>query len=618
MCGIAGFVGEGDQQILEKMIESVKYRGPNDRGFLIKNDVGLGHARLSVIDLSSAGHQPMSNQQGTIWLVFNGEIYNFKELREELARTGKYVFKSQTDTEVIIYLYEKFGVSFLEKLNGMFAIALYDFNAKKLLLARDRLGKKPLYWSRSNNTIVFGSELKVLLTHPSIKKDLDLLSLQKYLFYEYVPTPHAIFKDIYKLESGHFLSFDGRNVKIEKFWDQRFSLYPRLPEAEYLRELDNRINEATRIRLMSDVPLGVFLSGGIDSTAIAYYAQKNSAQKIKTFSIGFDDPSFDESKYADLAARFLGTEHHSIEFGTREFLSALPRISEFMDEPFADGSLLPTYLLARWTREHVTVALGGDGGDELFAGYPTFQAHKMAGIYNYLPAAVKSFFKNIVSLLPPSYNNISFDFKLKKFLSATEGEICHRNQIWLGSFAPDIQKDILLQKSVGNIWEDLENCLQNVKDESPANQLLYMYQKQYMRDDILVKVDRASMMNSLEVRAPFLDYTLVDFINSMPYNIKLNGWTTKYIFKKLMADKLPKKIVGRAKKGFGMPIGKWLRSELKELTLDYLSEALIKEEGLFDHRFVKKLLDDHFCGRRDNRKYLWTLLSFEMWRKKWL
>ena len=319
-----------------------------------------------------------------------------------------------------------------------------------------------------------------------------------------------------------------------------------------------------------------------------------------------------------MAAKFLNTEHHSAKFGARELLDALPQITELMDEPLADGSLLPTYLLSKWTRKHVTVALGGDGGDELFAGYPTFQAHKLVGVYNKMPSPFRKLFKRAVLLLPTSYNNISLDFKLKKFLADTESEICHRNQIWLGSFTPDMQNDFFLQKSLGNIWEELENHLLNIKEESPENQLLYMYQKQYLRDQVLVKVDRASMMNSLEVRAPLLDYTLVDFVNSMPYNMKIKGWTTKYIFKRLMADKLPKKIVYRAKKGFGMPIGKWLRDELKEMATDYLSEARIKQGGLFSYPYVKKLLDDHFFGRADNRKYLWTLLCFEMWREKWL
>ncbi|MEK7211724.1 MAG: asparagine synthase C-terminal domain-containing protein, partial [Patescibacteria group bacterium] len=351
----------------------------------------------------------------------------------------------------------------------------------------------------------------------------------------------------------------------------------------------------------SDVPLGIFLSGGIDSSAITYYAQKNNAQKVKTFSIGFDDPSFDESVYAKLAANFLGTEHHHTKFGAKELLDVLPKIADGMDEPLADGSLLPTYLLSKWTREHVTVALGGDGGDELFAGYPTFQAHKLAGIYNRTPRLARKLFERAVLLLPTSYNNISLDFKLKKFLADTESGICRRNQVWLGAFTPEAQRELLVGESSGNVWEDLENYLQNVKGESPENQLLYMYQKQYLRDQVLVKVDRASMMNSLEVRAPLLDYTLVDFVNSMPYNMKIKGWTTKYIFKRLMADKLPKEIVYRSKKGFGMPIGKWLRGELKEMATDYLSEARIKQGGLFSYPYVKKLLDDHFSGRRDNR-----------------
>jgi asparagine synthase (glutamine-hydrolysing) len=615
MCGVAGYFGEGNEEILREMTETIRHRGPDDEGFFISDNVGLGFRRLSIIDLST-GHQPIFNEDKSIAIIFNGEIYNYLDLKKDLELRHK--FYTATDTEVIVHLYEEYGERVFEKLNGMFAIAIWDDREKKLVLARDRLGKKPLYWARSGDTLVFGSELKALLAHSSVRREIDRLSLQKYLFYEYVPTPHSIFKDVYKLESGHYLVFDGRDIRNETFWDQRFDLYPTMSENEYIEELDARISEAVKIRLISDVPLGVFLSGGIDSSTITYYAQKNSAQKIKTFSIGFDDSSFDESAYAKLAADFLGTEHHHAKFGTAEFLDVLPKIAVGMDEPLADGSLLPTFLLSKWTREHVTVALGGDGGDELFAGYPTFQAHKLAGIYNGLPRFACRIFERGVSLLPTSYNNISFDFKLKKFLVDTESEICHRNQIWLGAFSPEMQRELLSVRSGGSIWEDLENYLKNVKDELRENQLLYIYQKQYMRDDILVKVDRASMMNSLEVRAPLLDYTLVDFIDSIPYNMKIKGWITKYIFKKLMRDKLPKEIVYRSKKGFGIPIGKWLCSELKDLALDYLSETHIKQEGLFNYQFVKKLLDDHFSGRCDNRKYLWTLLCFEMWREKWL
>lgn len=615
MCGIVGFAGEGSREILKKMTDVIYHRGPDDEGFFVDENVGLGFRRLSIIDLST-GHQPIFNEDKTIALLLNGEIYNYLELKKGIESRHK--FYTNTDTEVIVHLYEELGEKVFEKLNGMFAIAIWDGRNKKLVLARDRMGKKPLHWTQNGKTLVFGSEIKSILEHPSVGRELDYLSLQKYLFYEYVPTPHTIFAGINKLDSGHYLVFDGKDARITKFWDQKFNLYPKMSESEYLGELDRRIGAATKSRLMSDVPLGVFLSGGIDSTAVAYYAQKNSAQKIKTFSIGFDDKSFDESEYANEAAKFLGTDHHITKFGTHELLDALPRITSLLDEPLADGSLLPTYLLSKWTREYVTVALGGDGGDELFAGYPTFQAHKLAGIYNRFPALARKLFEKIVGILPTSYNNISLDFKLKKFLAETGGEICHRNQIWLGAFTPEAESNFLVGKIGGNVWEDLEGYLHNIQGESSENRLIYLYQKQYMRDDILVKVDRASMMNSIEVRAPILDYTLVDFVNSMPYDMKIKGWTTKYIFKALMADKLPKKIVYRAKKGFGMPIGKWLRGELQEMATDYLSEERLKHEGIFNYQYIKKLLDDHLSGKSDNRKYLWTILCFEMWRERWL
>jgi asparagine synthase (glutamine-hydrolysing) len=639
MCGITGYFGQGNREILEKMTKSLSHRGPDDQGFYLDSEVGLGHRRLSIIDLSSAGHQPMANEEQTICLIFNGEIYNYRDLKTSL--NGRHRFKSLTDTEVLIHLYEETGENFLEKVNGMFALALYDKNKKKLILARDRLGKKPLYWGIFNNTLIFGSELKSLILHPLCKRELDLRSLNKYLIYEYVPTPHSIFKNIQKLEPGHILTFNGKEVGKKQFWDIKFSVDKKQSEKEILTKLNKEMDRAVKIRLESDVPLGIFLSGGIDSTAIAYYAQKNSIQKIKTFSIGFEDKSFDESNYARTAAEFLQTDHYEQILTPQASLDLIPQLADLLDEPLADGSIVPTYLLSKFTKGRVTVALGGDGGDELFCGYDPFVAHQIAEFYKKIPKFLRrGFIEKLANILPVSFNNISLDFKIKKFIEGfnnNESRIfrggtehrgkardkLYRNQIWLGSFGRD-ERSKLFTKEVWNDlekeneFEEIDNYLNSLKDNNFYHQLIYIYLKTYLMDDILVKVDRASMYNSLEVRAPFLDFQLVDFVNTIPANLKLKGLKTKYILKKLMEDKIPKEIVYRKKKGFGMPIAKWLENELKPFCLDLLSKERINNQGIFNYCFIEKLLKDHFDHKKDNRKLIWTLLVFQMWQDKWL
>ena len=550
MCGITGYFGEGNREILKKMTDSLRHRGPDDEGFYIGERIGLGHRRLSIIDLEG-GHQPMTNEDKTIWVVFNGEIYNFQELKEKLEKQG-HQFKTKSDTEAIVHLYEEKEEEFLEELNGMFAIALWDEKKEKLILARDRLGEKPLYYVVFNQNLVFGSELKALLAHPLVKKELDLGSLAKYLIYEYAPAPHSILKDIYKLCPGEYLVYKNNQASVKKYWEISFDKNPEnLTKDEYLGELEKRLEEAVKKRLVADVPLGIFLSGGLDSTSLAYFAQKNSSKRIKTFSIGFVDRSFDESEYARQAARFLKTEHYEKILEPKDCLNLIPQIADFLDEPLADASLVPTYLLSQFTREKVTVALGGDGGDELFMGYPTFQAYRLDRIYQKIPSWLRNYFiQPLIKNLPPSFNNISFDFRLKRFIAGSSFRPEIKNQIWLGSFEPAQLRDLLApsiyqQIKLNKIFEDIENYLEGVKSKSIENRLIYLYLKNYLQDDILVKTDRASMAVGLEVRAPFLDYTLVDFINSLPTEYKLRGFKTKYLFKELMKNKSLREKLGR-------------------------------------------------------------------------
>lgn len=620
MCGITGFVGQGTRENLEKMTRAISYRGPDGEGFLFdaRAGVGLGHRRLSIIDLP-AGGQPMYNEDKSVAVVFNGEIYNFKTLRASLAK--RHVFTTKSDTEVIVHLYEEKGERVFEELSGMFAIAIYDSTQQRILLGRDRLGKKPLYWGVFGDTFLFGSELKALMQHPLFRKELDLESVQSYLANDCVPTPRSIWKNVRKLPPASYLLWKDRQVKEEVFWRPCFTesaiLFP-----EAVRELGRHLEESVQKRLVSDVPLGVFLSGGIDSTTVAYFAQENSPHPVETFSIAFEEKSFDESSYANTAATFLGTKHHEQVFTVQHLLNLIPQVFELLDEPVADPSILPTYLLSSFTKKSVTVALGGDGADELFAGYPTFQADRFAGFFAAMPAFVRKAIAAGVEWLPADERNFSLEFKARKFLEGFEVPARYRHARWLGSFgpleeahllAPDVRKELL----GSNPYEATDRYLTEAAAASLQNAALYSYLRTYLMDEVLVKVDRASMWNALEVRAPFLDEALVDFALSLPYDFKCRGKTTKYILKELMKDKIPPRNVRRPKKGFGIPVAKWLRQELKDFCLEILSESEIKKDGLFDPRYVDRLLREHLSGTRDHRKPLWSLLVFQLWQQKW-
>ena len=622
MCGITGFIGKGTKDDLYKMVDTIKHRGPDAQGVFFQSGIALGHARLSILDLSSAGSQPMFDQDKTIGIIFNGEIYNFPELKKYLQNIG-YKFKSTSDTEAIIYLYKELGEKCFEKLNGMFSIAIYDFSKNKLILARDRMGKKPLYWCVFNDTLIFGSELKSLLLHPLFKKEIDLISLNKYLQYDYIPSPNTILKNVYKLEPASYLVFDNGNIEKNIFWKMDFTERD-ISFKNAVNELGERIEDSTVRRLMSDVPLGIFLSGGLDSSTIAYFAQKNSKEKIKTFSIGFKEASFDESAYAREVSEHLGTEHYERILSAKDSLDLIPKIANILDEPMADASIVPTFLLSKFTREKVTVSLGGDGGDELFAGYPTFQADQIVGLYEKLPDFLrKEIIEKMIRKIPSSDKNLSIGFKLKKFIDGLEGKRDHLHQRWLGSFGRDeraslFKRDIWGRLSHENEFDDLDRYISEISADDYRNKILYLYMRTYMMDQVLVKVDRASMMNSLEVRAPFLDTNVVEFANSLPYSYKYSNFRNKFILKKLMEDKLPKNIVYRSKKGFGIPLGKWLREDLKDFCNTVLSKKNNDKIGLFNFEYIDKLKNEHFSGQKDNRKLLWNLIVLFLWHEKWM
>jgi asparagine synthase (glutamine-hydrolysing) len=629
MCGIVGFLTSNivdipDREVLRAMREILSHRGPDDRGEYIRplDEKGpfvfFGHRRLSIIDLTT-GHQPLANEDETVWVIFNGEIYNFNELREELKGRG-HQFRTRSDTEVIVHSYEEYREECFKRFNGMFAIGIWDEKRNRLVLARDRLGKKPLYYSFINETFLFASELKAIVLYPVFPRKIDPLSLMKYLFFEFIPCPHTIFKEAKKIPAASYLIYDKKGIEVRQYWSPFDPLEgeKNLSEAEAELRMMELLKESVKRRLISDVPLGVFLSGGIDSSTITALAQREVPGKIKTFSIGFEDPSFDESKYASLASKHIGTEHHEQIMVPNDLLNIVPGLPDILDEPMADASILPTYLLSKFTRGHVTVALGGDGGDELFAGYPTYLAHKFAKPYERFFGFFHPVSNFLASLLPVSDDNISFDFKVKKFLSGIGYPDGVRNAVWLGSFSfPDLEK--VISPEIRNLSDPhrLVEEISSYEKEIPASDLTTLLQyldlKLYLQESILVKVDRASMACSLEVRAPFLDHKLVEYVMGLPSHLKLKGLTSKYILKKAMKNYLPGEVIERKKKGFGVPIAKWVKGPLNALFGDLLSPDRIKREGFLNPESVTTLLQDHLLNRKDNRKQLWTLLVWELW-----
>ena len=631
MCGIYGYLsptGTIDPTILRRMGHPLKHRGPDDEGEVILDSsevsVGLGHKRLSIIDLSPAGKQPMANEDETIWITFNGEIYNFREIRKELEGKG-HKFRSHSDTEVIVHLYEELGTKCLERLNGMFAFALWDAKQKSLFLARDRTGKKPLHYCLHRGHFLFASEIKALLQHPLVSREIDLKSLNKYLAYEYVPAPNSSFKAIKKLEPGYCLLFRGGAAVTSQYWDIPMEDYPisDRTEAQYIDELKELLERAVTARLeAADVPVGLFVSGGLDSGVVAAMARR-AKENLQCFSIGFEEASFDESRYAQQVARSLGIKHHLKVFRAQEMLHMVERLPEILDEPLADPSILPLYLLSQFAAEHMKVVLSGDGGDELFAGYQTYQAHKLVTFYDALPGFIKESVKALAFRLPVSHKYLSLDFKIKQFLKGVGVSSEVRFFLWRGAFS-NVERHALLRPEVRrelqneNAYEEIYRYVRKSGLTKELERILYLSMKLYLQDNNLVTVDRASMANGLEVRSPLLDRDVVDFVCRLPMEYKLNGLKTKYILKKVAEELLPRNIVYRKKKGFGVPLAKWLTGELREFMLDYLSQERIERQGIFHYPCVSQLINEQLTMKKDNRELLWTLLVFQTWYERYI
>jgi asparagine synthase (glutamine-hydrolysing) len=619
MCGIAGAVSwTAERRILDEpavqaMADAMRSRGPDGEGLYRDDRALLAHRRLSIIDLAG-GAQPMSTPDGALTVVFNGEIYNFVELHARLAALG-HRFATRSDTEAILHAYRQWGRGCVAELDGMFAFALWDKPSGELVLARDRFGKKPLYYHRRPGEIVFASTLTALLAHPQVPRTLDDRSLAEYLGLEYVVAPNTILRDVHKVPAAHALVASARGIETVRYWQLRVGGARPTSEAAAIEELDGRLATAVRRRLVADVPLGVFLSGGIDSSLVTAFAAREHAA-IRTFSVRFTDPSFDESRYAREVAARLGTTHVEDELSIAEAARIVETVGDILDEPVGDGSIVPTAMLSRFVRRHVTVALGGDGGDELFAGYPTYLAHKLAGAIGPLRKLAGAG-RYLAELLPVSHDNFSFDFKLKKLLLGLDAPPDERNYVWLGAM-PGALVDELLGGE-----HDIYAAARARYHEGPETgrshleRVLYQDIGLYMCHSVLAKVDRASMASSLEVRAPLLDTAFAEYAASLPLDYKLRGRVGKYILKQLAARYLPRAIIERPKKGFGMPIGRWLREDLRSLANDaLLGPSSLAATGRLRRTVVERMLREHGDGVADHRQRLWTLLVLELWRAR--
>jgi asparagine synthase (glutamine-hydrolysing) len=645
MCGFAGLIdparlteGAGlppeQRDALGRMTRALAPRGPDGEGMVFSPGVGLGHRRLKVLDLSDAGAQPMTDATGTVDLVHNGEIYNFAELRAELQGFG-HRFRSRSDSEVLLAGYQQWGDAILDRIQGMFAFAIWDRRRQRLLAARDRMGKKPFYFAQLPRAgapplFAFGSECKALIHAPGFARQIDGAALGRFLAHEYVPPPHTIFAGASKLDAGECLVLDlgadpAARPRITRYWNLVFpDPHPPFDPADAADALWTLLRRGVERRLVADVPVGVFLSGGLDSSAVAAAAvDLAGGDQIATFSVGFTDPSFDESTHARTVARHLGTRHHEERLDARRMLDLLPEVAAFLDEPFADASIIPTALLARFARRHVTVALGGDGGDELFAGYPTFKADALAPwLLDRAPASLRGLLDRVVRLLPARDRYFSVDFQLRQFLrgGAQPGPV--RHQRWLGSFLPEelpglLHEDWARAALAVPPLGPVEALARRPDVHDPADRLLDFYTRFYLANDLNVKVDRAAGAVGLEVRAPLLDADLVAFACTVPPRLRLRGLTSKYLLKRALRGRLPDAIIDRRKQGFGVPVTRWLKTDLRGWMLDLLAPERLHQQGIFRAPAVTALVDDHLSGRGDRRKQLWTLLAFQTWWATW-
>ena len=626
MCGIAGIYNLDpqhavDPNALQRMNDALVHRGPDDEGTYIQGNIGLGIRRLKIIDLET-GHQPIANEDGSVWTVFNGEIYNYRELRKQLEASG-HRFKTNTDTEVIVHAYEEYSQDCVKHFRGMFAFAVWDSRLRRLFLARDRLGEKPLYYRLSNRDFIFGSEMKALLAVGEVERRIDLQAVSDYFTYQYIPAPRTIFQGVSKIPAACWMTIDAQGqVHQQRYWQPE---YPdegnnvALSEQEYTGQLLELLRESVKIRLISDVPLGVFLSGGIDSSIIVALMAQVSSAPVRTFTIGFEDEEFDETRYARMVADRLGTEHH--EYTVKpDAMELLPRLVRSFDEPFADHSAIPMYYLSQMARQEVTVCLSGDGGDEIFAGYNSYQDALRSHRSDIVPTWLKrSVLGMTYTLWPERAPGKTLLFHLSANpvqrhgwnMSSSGFQVSEKPNL----FSRDFRREV---GSGYNTYALLETHAQEVKDRDLITQLQHVDLMTYLPDDILVKVDRTSMMNSLETRAPLLDHKVVEYMSTLPSSMKFRNGVSKYILKQASDGLLPNEIIQRPKKGFSAPLSGWFREDSHAFVKDMLLDGKLGSRGFFNMDYVGQLIRRHLSGTVDLSRKIWTLLFFEEWCRAYL
>lgn len=632
MCGIIGFVDfskRTGEAILRRMTDTLSHRGPDQSGYsFYKTDqanIGLGHRRLSILDLSPLARQPMAFED--LEIVYNGEVYNFREIKKDLEKEG-YKFTSNSDTEVVLKAFHRWEISAVHKFRGMFAFAIYDKKDQKLILCRDRLGVKPLYWYYKDGLFMFASELKAFHQHPGFEKKLNIQALSLYLQYGYITSPHSIFENTYKLKPGHFLIIDRKgNIEEIAYWkveDYFSEKIQKINEEELAQELEERLKDSFKLRLVSDVPVGVFLSGGVDSSTVTALLQREISKPLKTFTIGFYEKDYNEANYAKEIAKYLGTEHMELYCTPKEAFEIIPKLPEIYDEPFGDSSAIPTYLVSKFARSHVKVALSADGGDEQFCGYTRYWTVKKLtsltsnfprkALYHMLsrisPDKATQVYNLLKPLLPKWTNFRDKYIKLLNVLKAHDVSDLYdlSNKYFLPQELKEIGLSTIIEKQLS-----ISN-----NNQSPLDYMMLYDLKTYLTDDILVKVDRASMSVSLEAREPFLDHKIVEFTSRLPVDVKYNNGVSKYLLRKVLYKYVPRDLIDRPKMGFGVPIYEWFKNDLKELYCEYLKEERIKKAGIFNHQYVKTLLDGYFNNKGVNHNKLWLLFVFELWREKWM
>ncbi len=615
MCGICGYITfrsgiEAKRPILAEMCDLLRHRGPDEGALYCKGNVGLGHRRLSIIDLSG-GKQPMSTEDGSLTVVFNGEIYNFPELREELSAKG-YRFLNKSDTEVLLHGYHAWGDDLLRRLNGMFAFALWDAKRNRLLAARDRLGKKPFYWHLGKDGFLFSSEMKSLLKEPAVSREVDPEAVDKFFSYGYVPAPLTIFKSVSKLRPGHCLVLEDGKVKVSQYWDVTYRPDPDCKtEDDYVEKLYGLMQASVRRRLISDVPLGAFLSGGLDSSVVVGLMAGISPSAVKTFTIGFNEEGYSEMPDARVVSDLFKTEHH--EFTVKpDAISLLPDLAWHFDEPFADSSAVPTYYVSKMARSQVTVVLSGDGGDELFAGYNHYVQLDALSRYKPVPHLLRR-------AVAAGGRRLPMGAKGKFFLSAL-GEIERREAYDIVDIYPPVKSDILSADFRAKLAglprpESSRDYWLNVPKHADLSRMQYLDTKVYLPEDILTKVDRMSMANSLETRAPLLDYTVVEFAAGIPPHLQRKDGRGKYILRKMASRFLPSSILDKKKQGFAIPRDQWFKKDLKQYASEMLTSKRFRERGYFQDANVRLLLDEHIKGRRDYSTWIWSLINFELWNQ---